>query len=87
VQGSTQAQIQPKFGFTSSGEFKMFRFTVSSLAGNKAEFRKNQIYQFLESEGIAASEIEKAGTGEFSYEIKKPLTVEEVINIFDNFMS
>ena len=87
VTGNTREQIQPTFAVTPSGEVKMFRFANwASNGADKTEARKNQIYQFLESEGIAASEIEKVGNREF-YEIKKPLTVEEVINIFDNFMS
>jgi hypothetical protein len=87
VTGNTREQIQPTFAITPSGEVKMFRFANWATSGaDKTEARKNQIYQFLESEGIASSEIEKVGNREF-YEIKKSMTVEEVINIFDNFMS
>ena len=81
----TREQIQPMFSVTSTGEVKAFKF-ANWANGEKLELRKNQIYQFLTSEGIAPEEIEKTGNREF-YEIKKSLTIAEVINIFDNFMS
>jgi hypothetical protein len=83
--GITREQIQPMFSVTSTGEVKAFKF-ANWANGEKLELRKNQIYQFLTSEGIAPEEIEKTGNREF-YEIKKSLTIAEVINIFDNFMS
>lgn len=85
VTGTTREQIQPMFSVTSSGEVKAFKL-ANWASGDKLETRKNQIYQFLEAQGVSADEIEPSGKREF-YEIKKPLTIQEVISIFDNFMS
>lgn len=85
VTGITREQIQPMFSITLSGEVRSLKF-ANWANGEKLEMRKNQIYQFLMSEGISRSEIEKTGNREF-FEVKKSLTIQEVIYIFDNFMS
>jgi hypothetical protein len=81
----TREQIQPSIWVSSKGEIKSFRFTIWTDA-DKAQFRRAQLEKFLDSCGIEAEYLVKTGNREI-YEVQKELTVDDVINIFEDFMS
>lgn len=82
---ATREQIQPSFWVTSSGEPKNFRFAIWT-DGDKLDHRKQQLFTFLRSCDIMPEHIEKIGTREF-YEVKTNLSVNDVIDIIDQFFS
>jgi hypothetical protein len=85
IEFSTSNQMQPSFSVNSNGETREFRFSIWCNA-DQLEFRKNQLFGFLDSFGISSDEIEKTGSREI-YGIKRELKVDEVIDIVDQFFS
>lgn len=85
VEYSTMEQMQPSFYVTTAGAVRQFRFAIWT-EGEKLNYRKSQLFAFLESCGIGQDQIEKTGNREI-YEIKSDLDVNTVIDIVDQFFS
>lgn len=85
VELSTMEQMQPSFYVNADGAVKQFRFNVWA-EGDKFDTRLNQLLTFLNSCGIMTNEVERTGARN-TYEIKRELSIDEIINIIDQFFS
>lgn len=84
--GTTQNQLQVFFSVYPSGEVKSLKFAVQAK-GERLDQRVEQLYTFLESCDIERDDVELTNdrTDGNRYTIKKFLTIEELISIFDDF--
>lgn len=85
VEYATMEQMQPSFYVNADGSARQFRFAIWT-EGEKLEARKNQLFTFLQSCGIMPEEIEKTGNREI-YEIKRDMTIDQIIDVLDQFFS
>lgn len=85
VEFSTMEQMQPSFYVTADGTAKQFKFSIWA-DGDKLDGRLNQLLTFLKSCGIMEHEVEKTGARN-TYEIKREMSIDAIINIADQFYS
>jgi hypothetical protein len=87
IEFSTTNQMQPSFYTNIDGSLREFKFAITgSFSEEQFEFKKNQLFEFLESCNITSNEIGKTGTRE-TYAIKQEMTVDQAIEVIDNFFS
>jgi hypothetical protein len=86
IEFSTTNQMQPSFSVNTNGDAREFKFAIWTGSPEQLETRKSQLFGFLQSCGIMPEEIEKTGTREI-YGIKREMTVDQIIEVVDNFFS
>jgi hypothetical protein len=86
LESKTLNKVQFSWYTNTDGSTKSVKFQVWNTDENESEVKRQQIYSFCESMGIDHDEVELTGTRQ-SYEIKKELDVDQVMEIFINFVS
>lgn len=83
----TWEQLQPSLSVDITGELiKSFKFSIWADAsdGDRIEMRRQQLFEFLGSNGISEDNIVKTGSREI-YEITSDLSVEDALDIIYKF--
>jgi hypothetical protein len=85
MESATREKIQMQFYVNSDSSPYNVRFAIWNCVNEQLEQKENELFMFLESCGYSRDLIEKTGNRNM-YQIS-PKTIEEVISLFDQFMS